>query len=131
MYQRALEGYEKAWGPDHTSTLSIVNNLGNLYKNQGKLAEGPNHTLILSTVNNLGLLYADQGKLAEAEKMYQRALEGKEKGKLVEAEKMYQRALEGYKKAWGPNYTSTLSTVNNLGLLYADQGKLAEAEKMY
>jgi tetratricopeptide (TPR) repeat protein len=27
--------------------------------------------------------------------------------------------------------TSTLSTVNNLGLLYADQGKLAEAEAMY
>ena len=29
--------------------------------------------------HNLGLLYADQGKMAEAEKMYQRALEGKDK----------------------------------------------------
>ncbi|KAF2025710.1 hypothetical protein EK21DRAFT_75787 [Setomelanomma holmii] len=28
-------------------------------------------------------------------------------------------------------HTSTLDTVNNLGLLYADQGKLAEAEQMY
>ena len=44
---------------------------------------------------------------------------------------MYQRALEGYKKALRPDHTSTLSTVNNLGLLYADQGKLGEAEKMY
>ncbi len=26
---------------------------------------------------------------------------------------------------------STLNTVNNLGLLYADQGKMAEAEEMY
>lgn len=50
MYRRALDGYEKAWGPDHTSTLD--------------------------TVNNLGLLYVDQGKHAEAEKMYRRALEG-------------------------------------------------------
>jgi tetratricopeptide (TPR) repeat protein len=33
MYMRALERYEKAWGAEHTSTLSIVNNLGNLYKN--------------------------------------------------------------------------------------------------
>jgi hypothetical protein len=33
MYQRALQGYEKAWGLDHTSTLDTVNNLGNLYKN--------------------------------------------------------------------------------------------------
>ena len=50
MYQRALEGHEKALGPEHTSTLD--------------------------TVNNLAVLYADQGKMAEAEKMYQRALEG-------------------------------------------------------
>jgi hypothetical protein len=27
--------------------------------------------------------------------------------------------------------TSTLDTVNNLGNLYADQGKLVEAEQMY
>ena len=62
--------------------------------------------------HNLGDLYFDQGKLAEAEKMYIRALQGKE-------------------EALGPDHTSTLDTVNNLGNLYADQGKLAEAEKMY
>ncbi|KAN0086424.1 hypothetical protein V8E54_000112 [Elaphomyces granulatus] len=32
-----------------------------------------------STVNNLGLLYKSQGKLDEAEKMYRRALQGYEK----------------------------------------------------
>ena len=41
------------------------------------------------------------------------------------------RALEGREKAWGPEHISTLDTVNNLGILYAEQGKLAEAEKMY
>ena len=44
---------------------------------------------------------------------------------------MYVRALAGWEKALGPDHTSTLSTVNNLGLLYRDQGKLAEAEQMY
>ncbi len=130
VYQRALEGREKAWGAEHTSTLDTVNNLGALYKNQGKLAEaekmyqralqgkekawGAEHTSTLDTVNNLGLLYADQGKLAEAEKMYQ-------------------RALKGYEKTWGfeDKTIPILNTINNLGLLYADQGKLAEAEKMY
>jgi tetratricopeptide (TPR) repeat protein len=48
-----------------------------------------------------------------------------------EAEKMYLRALQGYEKAWGPDHTSTLDTVNNLGLLYVDLGRLDEAEKMY
>ncbi|KAL2042340.1 hypothetical protein N7G274_004829 [Stereocaulon virgatum] len=44
-------------------------------------------------------------------------------GKLVEAEEMYRRALDGKEKAWGLDHTSTLTgnTVNNLGLLYADQ----------
>ena len=53
MYDRALQGYEKAWGSDHTETLDTVNNLGNLY--------------------------ARQGRLEEAEKMYDRALQGYEK----------------------------------------------------
>ncbi|KAF2195732.1 hypothetical protein K469DRAFT_699339 [Zopfia rhizophila CBS 207.26] len=44
---------------------------------------------------------------------------------------MYERALRGYEEALGPKHTSTLNTVNNLGALYADQGKLTEAEKMY
>ena len=31
---------------------------------------------------------------------------------------------------WGAEHTSTLDTVNNLGVLYTDQGKMAEAEAM-
>jgi tetratricopeptide (TPR) repeat protein len=95
MYQRALQGYEKAWGLEHTSTLNTVNNLGILYKNLGRLDEaetmyqralqgfgkawGLEHTSTLDTVNNLGVLYEDLGRLDEAEKMYQRALQGYEK----------------------------------------------------
>ncbi|KFA81553.1 hypothetical protein S40288_11637 [Stachybotrys chartarum IBT 40288] len=44
---------------------------------------------------------------------------------------MYNRALQGKVKAWGPEHTSMLSIVNNLGLLYADQGRLKKAEDMY
>ncbi|KAK5188298.1 hypothetical protein LTR99_011135 [Exophiala xenobiotica] len=92
MYLRALQGYEGALGPNHTSTLDTVNNLGNLYKNQGKLDEseqmyqralagfdkalGVDHTSTLNTVNNLGNLYRDQGKLDEAEQLFRRALAG-------------------------------------------------------
>ena len=39
MYERGLQGKQKALGAEHTSTLDIINNLGSLYKNQGKLAE--------------------------------------------------------------------------------------------
>ena len=77
MYQRALQGKEKAWGPDHASTLDTVNNLGNIYAMQGKLGEaekmyqealqgmekacGPDHISALQMVNNLGNLYANLG----------------------------------------------------------------------
>jgi len=112
MYHRALRGYEKAWGPEHTSTLDTVNNLGNLYKNQAsssrpsrctsgrceatRKAWGPDHTSTLRAVNNLGLLYADQGKLARAEQMYR-------------------RALQSYEKASGPEHATTLNAVYNIG----------------
>ncbi|KAK5454944.1 hypothetical protein LTS15_005664 [Exophiala xenobiotica] len=49
----------------------------------------------------------------------------------VAAEQMYMLTLAGYEKALGADHPSTLDTVNNLGLLYADRGKLDEAEKMY
>jgi hypothetical protein len=40
-------------------------------------------------------------------------------------------ALQGDEEAPGPKHTSTLDTVNNLGLLYASQGKLDDVEKMH
>jgi hypothetical protein len=49
MYQRVLQGTEKAWDPDH---------------------------ITLDTVNNFKCSYKSQSGLDEAEKMYQRALQG-------------------------------------------------------
>jgi tetratricopeptide (TPR) repeat protein len=128
LYLRALQGYEKALGAEHTIILHVVTSLGNLYQKQGKLVEAEklymralqgyekaldaDHTSALDVANNLGNLYSDQGKL-------------------VEAEKIYIRALQGYKKALGAEHTSTLSAVTNLGILYHDQGKLVEAKEIY
>jgi Tfp pilus assembly protein PilF len=44
---------------------------------------------------------------------------------------MYIQALQGYKEALRPDHISILDTVNNLGILYKNQGKLAKAEKIY
>ena len=119
MYQRALEGKEKALGPDHTSTLNTVNNLGLLYAGQGRLKEadamyqralegkekafGPDHTSTLDTVNNLGNLYADQGRLKEAEAMYQ-------------------RALEGFQTALGPSHWKSQLVIGNIESLHYPKG---------
>jgi tetratricopeptide (TPR) repeat protein len=132
IQQLLLASQEKALGPDHPSALETVNNLGVLYKDQGKLANaeemyeralrgketalGPDHPSTLDTVNNLGVLYKDQGKLADAEEMYE-------------------RALRGYKKALGEGNTMTyipaLNTIVNFGSLFEYQADLANARIMY
>jgi Tetratricopeptide repeat len=44
---------------------------------------------------------------------------------------MYVRALAGYEKASRSETIPALKAVRNLGLLYRDQGKLKDAEKMF
>jgi tetratricopeptide (TPR) repeat protein len=44
---------------------------------------------------------------------------------------MYEQALQGYEKALGAEHTLTLDVVNNLGIFYKTQGKLALAKQMY
>ena len=78
----------------------------------GDVDEDQERKTVLDAVHMLGLLYANQGRLGEAEKMYERALRGRE-------------------EALGVGHSSTLDTVNNLSLLYADQGRLGEAQQMY
>src|SRR5271155_123965 len=47
------------------------------------------------------------------------------------AERMYVRALAGKEKALGSAHASTLDPVTDLGVLCWAQGKLAEAEQMH
>jgi tetratricopeptide (TPR) repeat protein len=53
LYEKALEGFERLVGPEHPSTVSVVNNLGTL-------------------------LYTQQ-KLGDAQQMYERALVGRDR----------------------------------------------------
>jgi len=62
-------------------------------------AKEKNTQAVLDGTNLLGNLYRDQSRLAEAEKMYEQALREKE-------------------DVLGPNHTSTLDTVHNLGILH-------------
>ena len=112
---------------EKVAMLDIIHNLGNLFMDQGKLAEaekiyeqtlqgteqalGLSHISTLKNVSNLGLLYCKQDKLAEAENLYKRALLG------IEVPR--------------PNHKLMLDAIHNLGFLYWKQGKLDEAEKMF
>ena len=67
-----------------------LNNLAELYRDQGRYAEaeplykrslairekalGPDHPDVATALNNLAVLYEDQGRYADAEPLYKRSL---------------------------------------------------------
>ncbi|KZP24368.1 TPR-like protein [Athelia psychrophila] len=127
LCQHALAGQTQQLGEDHPDTLSTVNNLAELYRQQAKyeaaetlcqralsgreLQLGRTHRDTLSAVHNLATLYEQQGKLDKAEVLYCRAMAGRE-------------------QQLGVAYPDTLRTVNGLALVYSRQGKPDEAETL-
>ena len=105
-----------------------LNNLGELYRVQGRYAEaeplqkralalgekalGPNHPSVAASLNYLAGLYDNQARYAEAEPLYKRSLAIRE-------------------KALGPDHPDVAKAVNNLAGLYASQGRYADAEPLY
>jgi tetratricopeptide (TPR) repeat protein len=105
-----------------------LNNLANLYYNQGKHSEAEplyldalemrrrlftgDYPDVGNSLNNLALLYHNQGKYSEAELLYLDALE------------MRRRLFTG-------DYPDVANSLNNLASLYDSQGKYSEAELLY
>jgi tetratricopeptide (TPR) repeat protein len=105
-----------------------LNNLANLYYNQGKYSEAEplyldalemrrrlftnDHPDVASSLNNLANLYYNQGKYSEAEPLYLDALEMR-------------------RRLFTNDHPDVASSLNNLALLYHNQGKYSEAELLY
>lgn len=77
-YERELVGSEKGFGPKYGSTLAIINDLGNLYRSQGKLDDtevlkrasfcyeetlGPEHPKTLGLKRNLSIFQCSQSSM--------------------------------------------------------------------
>ena len=89
LYRRALKICEKALGPDHPNTATILNNLAALYKDMGDYAKaetlyqralkicekalGPDHPNTETSLNNLSLLFRDLQRKPEALEMATKA----------------------------------------------------------
>ena len=79
LFKRALAIYEKALGPEHPAVATVLNNLGQVAKVQGRYAEaeplikrslairekvlGPDHPDVARSLNNLAELYERAGPL--------------------------------------------------------------------
>ena len=127
----AIDYFQKAIDLASTPSPDLaasINNLANLYHDQGIYAEaeplyvrslaiseeqlGANHPDTATSMNNLAGLYESTGRYAEAESLYVRSL-----------------AIR--KEQLGANHLDTASSLNILAHLYESMGRYAEAEPLY
>ena len=120
----ALQLRREHQGNDHPETLVLINNIGGMLQNQGKLEEalpfytealegsrrvlGNQHSQTLAYINNMGALFEAQGKLDKAMPFFT-------------------EALEGFRLQLGNDDINTLIMINNMGGLLQAQRKLDEA----
>ena len=138
MYERALRGYEMTQGLEAKSTLDTVNNLGIIYAEQGRLAKAEEMYIrvLQSTQKVYGL--SSQSTWKAIASNGKRGLKDWEYSRMPAGEsRILGGPARGNKKKGGKAETrnlasiSMLDTLNNLGNVYARQGKTQEAEEMY
>lgn len=149
LFKRALTITDKKLGADDLSTAAILNNLSELYRAQNSLVDaelhatralkvaekglGAEHPDIALYLNNLALIYVAQAtaEVAKADRSTppnNRTLTNTARIKFDEAEQLYKRALATVEKVLGTEHLSTVANLNNLAVLYRQQGRHAEAE---
>ncbi|MEM9908006.1 MAG: CHAT domain-containing tetratricopeptide repeat protein, partial [Cyanobacteria bacterium P01_D01_bin.44] len=123
-YQEDLDILREQMGERHPLVATSLNNLANLYQEQGRYVEaepryqealdilreqlGERHPDVATSLNNLANLYVNQGRY-------------------VEAEPLYQEALAIYREQLGERHPDVATSLNNLAGLYWAQGNLTQA----
>jgi tetratricopeptide (TPR) repeat protein len=135
MLREALEVRRKVLGDDHPEVATSLDYLALVLRGEKRLAEAETNALaalairkkvfgetnlpVATSLNTLGLVFRDQANLLH------------DRGKLEGAEKLFREALAMQKQVLGvlgDNHPSVASSLNNLGMVLADENKLGEAE---
>jgi tetratricopeptide (TPR) repeat protein len=127
LCRQAVEGMEKALGPDNPSVMQGLHDLGIMLRKTGDHAEaelvgtkafrgrervlGPKHVDTLKSLHNLANLHRD-------------------KRDFDLAANLYRRALDRRSEALGPQHPDTLRSLNNLGELLRLKRLYSEAESL-
>jgi tetratricopeptide (TPR) repeat protein len=127
-YLETVELANREIGPDSPSTMSAIQHLGELYKEEGRYPEarkalaqvvaererivGKDHPEVAAALSDLANVYRAEGSLDEAKKMYDRAL-----------------AIR--LAALGPDHPEVGNSYNNLGNYFADKGDYVAARTVY
>ncbi|KAH8899758.1 TPR-like protein [Thozetella sp. PMI_491] len=138
---KVVESRTTRLGVDHPDTLNSINNLATIYNDQGRYNEaeklhlrvveshttrlGADHPDTLTSMNNLGLTFTSQGRYNEAEKLQLGVLESRTTRLGAD-----HPLLESRTAKLGADHPDTLTSMNNLAMIYTSQGRDDEAEKL-
>jgi eukaryotic-like serine/threonine-protein kinase len=135
---RAFEVSRLHWGDEDPRTLNVMSGLGQLYGSQQEYDEaepllvkalqgrrrvlGDEHPSTLFIVHNLATLYQQQGRAildgrAQPSDAQKAAIE------YAKAEPLFDNVVQISRRVLGEEHPSTLTYVNNLAMLYQDQGR--------
>ena len=123
-------------------TSALLACLGLLLKEMGKLEAakplleealqarratlGDRHPNTLTSINNMGHLLDEMGKREEAEFRVHIGRKMREEARLL-----YEEALQAFRETLGDRHLDTLVSINNMGALLQNMGKLEEARPLY
>jgi tetratricopeptide (TPR) repeat protein/CHAT domain-containing protein len=127
MLKQGLRLLEQAFGANVQAVPNydkILNDMGNLYKDAGRLPEAE---AALSRAVAVGRAKSGEDHPNVAASMGNLALVLQNESRFTEAEDLYKRTLAIYEKVFGPNHPITAIGLNNLANVYADQNLPQEA----
>jgi tetratricopeptide (TPR) repeat protein len=127
LQERALAISEAAYGPDHPTVATRLNNLALILRDLGQPGEarplqeralaitetayGPIHPAVATALNNLAQILQDLGQPGEARPLQERALATTE-------------------TAYGPDHPTVATRLNNLAQILRDLGQPGEARPL-
>jgi CHAT domain-containing protein/tetratricopeptide (TPR) repeat protein len=124
LHRQVLALYEKILAPDDARLGTVLNNLGDVYRLQGRSAEA--EPLLRRSLAIAEKTWPEAGSVALSLINLGHALMGQ--GKLEEAEAIYLRSLAIRQKEGDPDNLEVARTIKALGNLYSAQQRYAEAE---
>jgi CHAT domain-containing protein len=126
LLKQATKLLDQAYGANASAVPNydkILSNLGNLYKNAGRLPEadatlrralaisranlGETHPNVAGTMGNLAIVLDQESRFTDAEELYK-------------------KTLVIYEKIFGPDHPITAIALSNLAVVYADENRQEE-----
>jgi tetratricopeptide (TPR) repeat protein len=125
LLEQAKKGYESIFGAEDLSVYTCLQNLANVYWDQGRRSDArvAYHQALEGFEKILGPSHVSTYNISL------KLCEILEEGDLDKAKSLCQEALKVHEKVLGPRHSSTLLCMSEMGIIYKEKQELGKAEE--